>query len=97
MILVRFQVFSSLMWPGAAVLDNVGLEHFHHPRTFYWTALVLVLCPTLKAKALYTWASSFIIHKTSGFSDKLFISSLHGTLRSCDLPVWRAVINYKTV
>lgn len=51
------------MWPRAAVLDSAGQERFHHHRKFCWTALVLVLCPTLKASL-----SRFVKHHMFGLS-----------------------------
>lgn len=33
-----FQVVRGHMWPLAALLD-VDMEHFHHPRKFWWTVL----------------------------------------------------------
>lgn len=32
-------VFTSHIWLEATMLDNIQIEHFHHYRKFYWTAL----------------------------------------------------------
>jgi hypothetical protein len=46
-ILVTFQVFCHDMGLVATVLDSADIEHFHHCRKFYWTALVQGTDPRL--------------------------------------------------
>ena len=38
--LATFQGLNSHMWPGATILDNTDVEHFHHCRKSNWTALL---------------------------------------------------------
>lgn len=38
--LAIFQGLNGHMWPGATILDNTDVEHFHHCRKPNWTAVL---------------------------------------------------------
>lgn len=39
-MLATFQLLSSHMWPVALRLSSADIEDAHHPRKFYWIALI---------------------------------------------------------
>lgn len=92
------------MWPKAAVLDSADQERFHRHRKLCWTALVLVLCPTLRASLsrlvkhhVFGLSLLYSTNRTSLVTSDLSTLSMACSEASSGLPVWRAVINHETV